>query len=89
MDGLKEFINRPSIMPAWRDGNREDPKPCREQDKGKFEIVNRDGRARIGRLHTEHGILETPALLPVINPNIRTIEPREMWDRYGLSLIHI
>ena len=87
MDGLKEFINRPSIMPAWRDGNREDPKPCREQDRGKFEIVNRDGRARIGRLHTEHGILETPALLPVINPNIRTIEPREMWDRYGIGAL--
>ena len=29
--------------------------------------------------------VETPALLPVINPNIRTIEPREMWDRYGIQ----
>ena len=74
-------------MPAWREGTREDPKPCREQDQGKFEIIQRDGRARIGRLHTEHGILETPALLPVINPNIRTVEPREMWDRYGIGAL--
>ena len=77
----------PTSMAAWRDGTRDDPKPCRGQDRGKFEIIDRDGRARIGRLHTEHGILETPALLPVINPNIRTIEPREMWDKYGIGAL--
>ena len=65
-------------MAAWNDDGREDPKPCRDGDNGKFELIARDGRARIGKLHTSHGMLETPALLPVINPNIRTIEPREM-----------
>ena len=74
-------------MSAWQEGRRDDPEPCREQDIGLFEVTNRDGRARLGRLHTSHGILETPALLPVINPNIRTIEPREMWDRYGISAL--
>ena len=74
-------------MSAWQEGRRDDPEPCREQDVGLFEVTNRDGRARLGRLHTKHGILETPALLPVINPNIRTIEPREMWDRYGISAL--
>ena len=63
-------------MGAWTDGPRDDPIPCRETDTGLFEITSRDGRGRLGRLHTAHGILETPALLPVINPNIRTIEPR-------------
>ena len=72
-------------MAAWSDGARANPQPCRDGDNGKFEIVARDGRARIGKLHTSHGLLETPALLPVINPNIRTIEPREMWDRYGIQ----
>ena len=62
----------------WQDGRRDDPKPCREKDEGRFEISTRDGQARLGKLHTKHGILETPCLLPVINPNIRTIEPREM-----------
>lgn len=74
-------------MGAWKEGRRDDPKPCREQDQGLFEIIGRDGRARLGRLHTSHGVLETPALLPVVNPNIRTIEPREMWDRYGIGAL--
>ena len=72
-------------MTAWMDGIRDNPEPSREADQGKFEVVARDGCARIGKIHTAHGILETPALLPVINPNIRTIEPREMWDRYGIQ----
>ena len=74
-------------MSQWQEGRREDPKPCREQDNGLFEITARDGQARLGRLHTQHGILETPALLPVINQNIRTIEPREMYDRYGIGAL--
>ena len=61
----------------WSDGGRDNPQPCKEGDNGKFEIVARDGRKRIGKL--PRSMLETPALLPVINPNIRTIEPREMW----------
>ena len=74
-------------MTAWSDGRREDPAPCRDQDHGRFEITQRDGRARLGRLHTHHGVLETPALLPVVNPNIRTIEPRVMWDKYGIQAL--
>ncbi|HET6304029.1 MAG TPA: tRNA guanosine(34) transglycosylase Tgt [Myxococcota bacterium] len=30
-----------------------------------FEILARDGAARSGRLHTPHGVVETPAFLPV------------------------
>ena len=61
------------------------PLPCQNHDLGKFEILSRDGAARIGRLHTNHGVLNTPMLLPVVNPNIRTIEPREMWEEYGIE----
>ena len=64
---------------------RPNPKPCRPQDRGKFEILQKDGMARIGRLHTNHGMLNTPMLLPVVNPNIRTIEPREMWEKYRVD----
>lgn len=74
-------------MTAWSDGRRDDPAPCREQDHGRFEITQRDGRARLGKLHTHHGVLETPALLPVVNPNIRTVEPRVMWDKYGIQAL--
>ena len=87
MDGLKDTNEGVDTMGAWTDGPRDDPIPCRESDNGLFEVVSRDGRGRLGRLHTAHGILETPALLPVINPNIRTIEPREMWDRYGIGAL--
>ena len=71
----------------WQNGTRENPQPCREKDEGKFEITIRDGQARLGKLHTKHGVVETPCLLPVINPNIRTIEPREMWDKYGIQAL--
>ena len=36
-----------------------------------FEITKRDGMARIGKFTTTSGrTIETPALLPVINPKI-------------------
>lgn len=31
----------------------------------KFEILGRSGKARRGRLHTKHGIVNTPAFMPV------------------------
>lgn len=52
-----------------------------------FEITKRDGLARIGKLETRHGILETPALLPVINPKINTVTPRELYDEFGFRAL--
>ncbi|MAK26261.1 MAG: hypothetical protein CMA02_03215 [Euryarchaeota archaeon] len=66
-------------------GGSFDTTSCRDQDLGKFEIRDRDGLARIGRIFTKHGNLQTPMLLPVVNPNIRTIEPREMWEDFGVQ----
>ncbi len=48
-----------------------------------FEIRDRDLLARIGRLKTKSGTVETPVFLPVINPAKQTITPREMWSDYG------
>ena len=64
-----------------------EPTPCREGDHGKFEITDRDGWARLGKLHSSTHVLKTPCLLPVINPNIRTVEPREMWEKYGFEAL--
>lgn len=51
-----------------------------------FEIIKRDGMARIGRFKTNSNkILETPALLPVVNPKICTIQPRELYDDFGFK----
>jgi 7-cyano-7-deazaguanine tRNA-ribosyltransferase len=48
-----------------------------------FEIVKRDGLARLGKFETKHGVLETPALLPVVNPKINTVTSRELYDEFG------
>ena len=55
-------------------------KPCRDGDHGKFEVKSSDGWARLGLFHTSTHMLATPTLLPVVNPNIKTISPKEMWD---------
>ena len=51
-----------------------------------FEILQKDAAGRIGRLTTPHGIVETPTIMPVVNPNIQTIEPSEMRD-FGAEMI--
>jgi len=43
-----------------------------------FEISKRDGLARIGKITTSHGILDTPTLLPVVNPKILTLSMEEL-----------
>ena len=52
-----------------------------------FEIVKRDGLARIGKFQTRSGVLETPALLPVVNPKICTVSPRELYEEFGFRAI--
>jgi queuine tRNA-ribosyltransferase len=39
--------------------------PDAARTTGRFEICGRDGEARAGRLHTAHGIVETPVFMPV------------------------
>ena len=43
-----------------------------------FEINKRDGLARLGKIKTSHGVLETPTLLPVVNPKILTLSMQEL-----------
>ena len=74
-------------MAAWNIEERPDPEPCKENNTGVFEITCRDGRARLGKIHTQHGIVNTPCLLPVINPNIQTISPQDMWSDYGIEAL--
>jgi len=47
-----------------------------------FEIRDRDLLARIGRLETKGGIIETPLLLPVINPRVQLITPRTIQETF-------
>lgn len=54
-----------------------------------FEVRARDGFARVGRFSTPHGVVETPALLPVVHPDPRQqpIPPSEMAERFGLPAV--
>ncbi|KPK14445.1 MAG: tRNA-guanine transglycosylase [Nitrospira bacterium SG8_3] len=52
-----------------------------------LELIERDGLARIGILNTNHGEVITPALMPVINPNLLIITPREMQEVFGTQIV--
>jgi 7-cyano-7-deazaguanine tRNA-ribosyltransferase len=51
-----------------------------------FEILHKACAGRIGRLETPHGTVETPAIMPVVNPNIQTIKPAEL-RKFGAEII--
>ena len=73
-------------MTAWNDGRRED---LRLAETKTTVASNHPARRSSPSWTSAHPPrrLETPALLPVVNPNIRTIEPRVMWDKYGIQAL--
>jgi 7-cyano-7-deazaguanine tRNA-ribosyltransferase len=54
-----------------------------------FEVLERDGLARLGRLATPHGFVETPALLPVVHPERlrQPWAPSELARRLGIRAV--
>jgi len=50
-----------------------------------FEIRDRDLLARIGRLKTKSGVVETPVFLPVINMAKQSVAPKELWTDFRSS----
>jgi 7-cyano-7-deazaguanine tRNA-ribosyltransferase len=52
-----------------------------------FEIRHHDLLARIGKLKTRSGTIETPVLLPVINPAAQPISPQVMQEEYGCQAL--
>lgn len=52
-----------------------------------FEVKERDLAGRIGALRTRRGVLETPTLMPVVNPVKNTIRPAELKEEFGFNLI--
>jgi len=53
----------------------------------KFEIKDRDAAGRICKYTTKHGIVTTPNLMPVINPNKMIISPKEMKKLFGTEIV--
>jgi 7-cyano-7-deazaguanine tRNA-ribosyltransferase len=52
-----------------------------------FEIKDKDLLARIGKLKTKSGTVETPLLFPVINPNIQLVSPKRLKDTFGFEAV--
>jgi len=52
-----------------------------------FEILEKDIAGRIGRLSDGEKTIRTPALLPVINPHLPVVTPREMQEMGVQALI--
>ena len=52
-----------------------------------FEIKERDLLARIGELNTKSGKVQTPALLPVINPLVQPVTPQEISDKFKFEMV--
>ncbi len=52
-----------------------------------FEIRGRDILARIGRLETKGGTIETPLFLPVINPVVQPIQPRMLYEEFDCKAL--
>lgn len=52
-----------------------------------FEILHKDLAGRIGKLSTPHGTVETPALMPVVNPHIQVIPAPELGQMGATMLI--
>lgn len=54
-----------------------------------FELRGADAGGRIGELTVPRAgvTVETPALLPVINPNLDTIRPRRLADEFGAEIL--
>jgi len=53
----------------------------------KFEIKDRDAAGRICKFSTKHGIVTTPNLMPVINPNKILISPNDMKKFFGTEIV--
>jgi 7-cyano-7-deazaguanine tRNA-ribosyltransferase len=55
--------------------------------KMSFEIREKDLLARVGKLRTKTGAVETPLLLPVINPSAQLVPAREIRNRFGFEAL--
>ncbi|HUI39302.1 MAG TPA: tRNA guanosine(15) transglycosylase TgtA [Methanothrix sp.] len=54
---------------------------------GRFEILQKDLAGRIGRLSTPHGTIETPQLMPVVNPHLQIIPAPKLAEMGALMII--
>ena len=55
--------------------------------RGGFELLATDGAARRGRLHTPHGVVETPVFMPVgTGATVKSLTPEDL-DTLGARIV--
>ncbi|MEF8832093.1 MAG: tRNA guanosine(15) transglycosylase TgtA [Candidatus Thermoplasmatota archaeon] len=52
-----------------------------------FEIKEKEGLARIGEFTTSHGKIETPAIMPVINPNRELVSVEKLEQEFDTQVL--
>ena len=54
-----------------------------------FEVRRYDGAGRLGKLEVPRAgvTVETPALLPVVNPHVQTVPPRRLAEDFGAEIL--
>jgi len=52
-----------------------------------FEVKERDLAGRVGELHTRRGNVDTPYLMPVVNPVRNCIPPADLREHFGFPMI--
>ncbi len=54
-----------------------------------FELTSHDGAGRCGTFHVPRAdvTVETPALLPVVNPHVQTLPPAELESTFGAQIL--
>lgn len=52
-----------------------------------FEVKKQDLLGRIGRLVTKSGFIETPALLPVVNPRSVDVPPKDIFEEFNYKAL--
>lgn len=65
----------------------QEPKRAKLDSELSFEIRSKDLLGRIGLLRTKSGTLETPLLLPVVNPNSQVIPARELRATFSFDAL--
>jgi 7-cyano-7-deazaguanine tRNA-ribosyltransferase len=65
----------------------QEPNRAKLDSELSFEIRSKDLLGRIGLLRTKNGTLETPLLLPVVNPNSQAIPARELRGTFGFDAL--
>lgn len=52
-----------------------------------FEIKAKDGLARLGVISVNNKKINTPVLLPVVNPHLQLISPKELQEEFGCEAL--